>query len=223
MMMHGKFHTFKRATLMGALGLSLSGCTVVTPLPLTPIQIIEGTWPANAPASAVASARSHTIIGDKFAYPQLKFQITRASKENWEFFPAPSAVIVQHRTDATEPRPILTVQLTSLPADLEGAMAQVKGELEATGAVITVGTRQVSGVDGILWAIDQKDAANPAAPEVHSERIYVPIPVEGVSILALVQTQAAGTEYSRHEADFVKMIDSIVLPGTQASLSAFPD
>ena len=217
------FTIIKRSALLGALGVALSACTVVTPLPLTPIQIIEGTWPAKAPTVAVASAKAHTIIGDNFAYPQLKFRITRASKESWEFLPAPSAVIVQHRTDDTEPRPIVTVQLSALPPDLDAAMAQVKAELEAAGATITVGTRQVSGVEGILWAIDQKDASNPAAPEIHSERIYVPIPVEGVQILALVQTQAAGTEYSRYETDFGKMIDSIVLPGTQASLTAFPD
>lgn len=201
----------------------LGACSVVTPLPLTPIQIIEGTWPAKAPTVAVAASRAHTVAGDVFAYKALKFAITRASKDRWEFIPADSAVIVQHRTDTTEPKPVLTVQLLGLPADLDTALAKAKAELEATGAKVTVGTRKVSGVDGVLWTFDQKDAESEAAPETHGERIYVAIPVEGVQILAIIQSQTATTEYAAHEADFEKMIDSIILPGTQASQAAFPD
>lgn len=211
----------QRLALLGALGLS-SACSVVTPFPLTPIQILEGTWPANAPNVAVASTRAHSIMGNVFAYKQLKFSITRASQEAWEFIPADSAVIVQHRLDATEPRPVVTVQLLGLPPDLEGALAKAKEELEAAGTTISVGKRTVSGVEGVMWTYDQKDAENEAAPEIHGQRIYVPIPVEGIQILAVIQSQAAGTEYANHEADFEKMIDSIVLPGTQASQAAFP-
>lgn len=215
-----------RWALSGAFlsSLALSGaCSVVTPLPLTPIQIIEGTWPAKAPVVATASARAHTVAGDVFAYKALKFAITRASKDRWEFIPADSAVIVQHRTDTTEPKPVLTVQLLGLPADLDTALAKAKEELEATGAKVTVGTRKVSGVDGVLWTFDQKDAESAAAPETHGERIYVAIPVEGVQILAIIQSQTATTEYAAHEADFDAMIDSIILPGTQAAQAAFPD
>lgn len=199
------------ASIVG-LGL-LSGCTVVTPLPLTPIQIIEGTWPAKATAPVAIANKPHSIAGDVFSYPALKFSITRPSKDAWEFIPAPNAVIVRHRTDSTEPRPVVTVQILALPADLAPELAKVKAELEAAGATITASAKKVSGFDGESWAIAQKDQAS--GIEVQRERIYVPVPVEGVQILALVQAEANKIDFAKHQADFDKIINSIVLPGAQ--------
>ena len=45
----------------------------------------------------------------------------------------------------------------------------------------------------------------------------------GAELRKMRVAAGATTEYAAHEADFDKMIDSIVLPGTQASQAAFPD
>jgi hypothetical protein len=159
-------------------------------------------------------------VGDTFSYKQLGFAITRASQKDWEFLPANNAVVVRYRADGPEPRPTLSVQLLPLSADtLNQDLATVEADLKQKGAGdITKTDRTVAGVPGQQWVFDQKDTTGGTDIEVHNERVYVPIPNSLVGpLLALVSIQTATSDFTAHEADFDKMIDSIVLPVAQAA------
>ena len=105
------------------------------------------------------------------------------------------------------------LETTQFVSEVNAELAKVKAELEATGATVTASAKKVGGFDGESWAIAQRDEAS--GIEVQRERIYVPVPVEGVQILALVQAEANKIEFAKYQADFDTIIGSIVLPGAE--------
>jgi hypothetical protein len=206
------------AIALGSLG-ATTACSVATPLPLTPIQVIEGTWPAKT-ATVTTASKSYSIVGDTFSYKQLGFSITRASQKDWEFIPANNAVVVRYRAEGAEPRPTLSVQLLPLnTATFDQDLATVEADLKKNGvADITKADRTVAGVKGTSWTFDQKDTSSAEGIEVSNLRIYVPVQGSQVGdLLALVSAQAASSDFDARQADFDKMIDSIVLPVAPAA------
>jgi hypothetical protein len=189
----------------------LSGCAA-TPFPITPIQVIDGTWPQ--PAVTTASVeRPYTIKGDTFTLPAYSLSVNRASQANWEFESRPTGVVITYRHEAEEPRPNFLVQIIDLPAgtDIAAAVTADKQTLEAGGATITATARTVSGLQSEQWIIEQKDPGS--GIEITTMRIYSVIS-EGR--LALIQAQASKGNFVKIRADFDKMVDSIVLTGAQA-------
>ena len=195
------------------LPLLLSGCSVATPLPITPIQMMDGTWPPPAVnvASAGESEKAYTHKGDTMTITATGMAVTRASQEKWEFLPdlGKNAIHVLYRIQGEEPRPSLTVQLIDLPpgTDVGAALGVDKQNLEAAGVTIAQSTSSVGGLPGEAWDMGQTDPQSGIT--VRTLRIYVLI---DQLTLALVQAQASEATFMELEADFTKMIQTVVLP-----------
>jgi hypothetical protein len=191
---------------------ALAGCDVATPLPLTPVQIIQGAWPAESDTPvATASQRNYTIKGDTFAFPALGLSVTRASQKDWEFIPGNNSVSVKYRVPGDEPNPALTISLISIPAGTDIAASEQTdlNNLKTGGATVTTDKRTVAGVEGDQWTILQTDPNSQI--DVTTIRVYL---IQG-QVLTLVQAQASQATFNTLKADFDKMIDSITLPKVQ--------
>ncbi|HEY9724750.1 MAG TPA: hypothetical protein V6D47_22295 [Oscillatoriaceae cyanobacterium] len=196
--------------------LLLAGCDVPTPLPLTPVQVIQGAWPPKTPPAAVAAQRNYTITGNTFAFPALGFSIGRPDANDWQFVPGNNAVSVETRDNSGGVRPALTINFVALPAgtDVPTQIQADEQNLQQGGATLGANaTRTVSGVSGTDVTYTQSDPQSGLATK--NERIYLTVD----NTIVLVQVQAASSDFDALKPDFDQIIASIVLPGVSAQAS----
>lgn len=195
------------------LPLLLAGCDVPTPLPLTPVQVIQGAWPPPAQPVAIAAQRNYTITGDTFAFPASGFSIKRPNADDWQFVTANGSVAIETRDTTSAVRPSLTIAFNALPAgtDVPTAIQADETNLKQKGATVAnQASRTVSGVSGTDVTYTQTDPSSGLT--VVSEYVYVPLN----GVLVLMQIQATQDQYNALKSQFDQMIASAVLPVGQA-------
>ena len=200
-----------------ALAASLSGCLNTTPLPLTPLQILLGGWPAKS-ETTTAAKRAYTIKGDTFQIPSIGLSVTRPSQAEWDFTPTASGVAMLQRrgVGGTEPRPSLQVSIVPLDDGTNVAEALVgdRVRLEQGGAGVAVS--QI-GVDGLLceaWVITQPDPQTQLTSRAWRIHLITSNPAEpGSTKLSLVQALAEPNTFLGLLPTFEGVLKTLHVPG----------